>query len=247
MGTYFRFDLLGQHEEKAARLEAVRQGPKQAGGPFQKLHGGEFGAGERRQAPDRPTTKIPEGASPPAQDSAAPSSLAVGSSWQTPSEHPSHLLLTGAEVTWGEVSQHPEHPHRPPGAVEGILTQPNPQAATGFRLLDEVQDDKDHSRGLGSHQAQVPHAGTGPLPQQDHCWGRTPPPLQACMERLSGAQSLPIEHKRTGLTTRLQMQKQARGGRCPASNPQKVAAQKLRELHAYPTLGRPAGHSRQIC
>lgn len=66
------------------------------------------------------------------------------------------------------------------------------------------------------------------------------------MERLSGAQSLPIEHKRTGLTTRLQMQKQARCGRCPASNPQKVAAQKLRELHAYPTLGRSAGHSRQI-
>lgn len=142
MGTYFRFDLLGQHEEKAARLEAVRQGAQAGWRAFSEAAWRRVWCRREKASTRQTHHQNPRGASPPAQDSTAPSSLAVGSSWQTPSEHPSH-------------------PHRPPGAVEGILTQPNPQAATGFRLLDEVQDDKDHSRGLGSHQAQVPTLGQG--------------------------------------------------------------------------------------
>lgn len=49
-GTYFRSDLLGQHEEKAARLEAIRQGsPRRLEGLSRsclvKRCTGEFGEG----------------------------------------------------------------------------------------------------------------------------------------------------------------------------------------------------------
>lgn len=113
-GEYLlRFDLLGQHEEKAAELEAVRQGgPSRLGGLLRscsvRRRGGEF-AGEQRRAPEpRPTTKIPGGGrcSFITRNAQMLGFLLAGA--RQPWEAPSELLAELSQP--GEVSQHLECP-----------------------------------------------------------------------------------------------------------------------------------------